>query len=90
MSLIKVTPLLANNETQKDAFPNVLKIKIAQITLEKCCSNTICERGFSPQTKIKEKWHNWLEIQNLDVLKKIAIEGSDYFEFSNTMEIRKL
>lgn len=87
MGFIEATSLLANNDTWMDAFPNVLKI--AQIALVQCCSNEMCERGFSAHTKIKTKWRNRLEIQNLNALMTIAIEVKDNMDFSNAMVLWK-
>ncbi|KAI5065389.1 hypothetical protein GOP47_0020084 [Adiantum capillus-veneris] len=87
MSLMEVASLLANNAIWKDAFPNILKV--CQIALMQCCSIAICEQGFSARTKIKNKWRNRLEIERLNALMVISIEGRDEFDFSNAMEIWK-
>ncbi|KAI5071611.1 hypothetical protein GOP47_0013862 [Adiantum capillus-veneris] len=87
MSLIEVASLLANNDTWKDMYPNVLKV--AQVALVQCCSIAICERGFSARTKIKTKWRNRMETEILDALMRIAIEGQADMDFSSAIEMWK-
>ncbi|MCO5611068.1 hypothetical protein L7F22_065318 [Adiantum nelumboides] len=87
MGLCHVTSLLASNDSLKDMYPNVLKV--AQIALVQCCSTAVCERGFSSRTKIKNKWRNRLEIESLDALLVISIEGDEGMDFSNAMDIWK-
>ena len=87
MSLVETMSLLANNNMWKDAFPNILRV--GQIALVQCCSSAICERGFSARTKIKTKWRNRMEIESLDDLLRIAIEGWDQMDFSKAMELWK-
>ncbi|MCO5559835.1 hypothetical protein L7F22_013439 [Adiantum nelumboides] len=48
---------------------------ISWIGLVQCSSNAICERGFSARTRIKTKLRNSMELQSLDALMKINIEG---------------
>ncbi|MCO5566942.1 hypothetical protein L7F22_020625 [Adiantum nelumboides] len=87
MGLCHVTSLLASNDSLKDMYPNVLKV--AQIALVQCCSTAVCERGFSSRTKIKNKWRNRLEIESLDALLVISIEGDEGMDFSYAMDIWK-
>ncbi|MCO5553189.1 hypothetical protein L7F22_006710 [Adiantum nelumboides] len=87
MSLIEAASLLVNNATWKDVFPNISKV--SQIALVQCCRSAICERGFSARTKIKTKWRNRLEIESLNALMTIAIEGKDDLDLSNAMELWK-
>ncbi|KAH7352083.1 hypothetical protein KP509_19G029200 [Ceratopteris richardii] len=87
MSLIEVASMLANNSTWNYAYPNILKV--IQIALVQCCSIAICERGFSARTQIKSKWRNRLDIESLNALMTIVIEGKEDYDFSNAMELWK-
>ncbi|KAH7373883.1 hypothetical protein KP509_17G078700 [Ceratopteris richardii] len=86
-SLIEVASMLENNSIWKYAYPNILKV--IQIALVQCCNIAICERGFSARTHIKSKWRNRLDIESLDALMTIVIEGKEDYDFSNAMELWK-
>ncbi|MCO5576924.1 hypothetical protein L7F22_030745 [Adiantum nelumboides] len=72
-SLPDVAAAIACNATWRDLYPNILTVR--QIGLVQCSSNAICERGFSARTRIKMKLRNSMELQSLDALMKINIEG---------------
>ncbi|MCO5579868.1 hypothetical protein L7F22_033730 [Adiantum nelumboides] len=72
-SLPDVAAAIACNATWRDSYPNILTI--CQIDLVQCSSTAICERGFSARTRIKTKLRNSMELQSLDALMKINIEG---------------
>ena len=87
MSLVDITAVIACNEAYKEMYPNILCI--AQVALVQCCSIAICERGFSARTRIKTKWRNRMEIESLNALLTIILEGPEEMDFTDAATLWK-
>ena len=70
---------LFTNQNLKETMKNILML--AEIILCIPVSSAICERGFSTMARVKSDWRSRLNIDMLNILMAISIEGpasSDY------------
>ena len=73
----------------QDGFPHLMKLW--QATLVIPCSTVSCERGFSKQNLIKEMKRNRLNIEHLDDLMRVSLNGPqiDQMQWDRVYEIWK-